>query len=179
MTAASEHGYVFHEKKGEINSLIVNGEIRQFLLLSKVDFSSDRKRMSVVMRDMDNNKLYLFCKGADSMILKRVSANCCFDLIEKTEEDLKAFSKEGLRTLAIAYKELDEEEFANWQVRYSEAQQEEYNALCEVDPREQLSKVRIHIIIMLLIYIARRRVRKGFDSPWSNSFGRSPSGRCS
>jgi len=126
-------------------TVIANGETRQFLLLTKIDFSSDRKRMSVVVRDMDSNKLYLFCKGADSMILKRVSADCEFDLIEKTEEDLKTFSKDGLRTLAIAYKELDDEEFANWQVRYSEAQQEEYNTLCDSDPQDKLAKVKIFL----------------------------------
>jgi len=138
VTAASEADYVFSDKKGEITSLYVNGKHLQFLLLNKIDFSSDRKRMSVVMRDLDSNKLYLFSKGADSMILKRIRRDTPFDLLDKTQEDLKKFSKEGLRTLAIGYKELDDEEFLDWQIRYTQAQQDEFNLTCDINSQSKL-----------------------------------------
>ena len=138
VTAASEANYVFADKKGEITSLKINGELRQFLLVNKIDFSSDRKRMSVIMRDMESNKLYLFCKGADSMIIKRIKKDTNLEFLEKTQEDLKTFSKEGLRTLAIGYKELDDEEFMDWQIKYTQAQQEEYNIMADMDPQAKL-----------------------------------------
>lgn len=36
------------------------------------EFDSTRKRMSVIVRD-PNNKLLLMCKGADSVIIERMS----------------------------------------------------------------------------------------------------------
>lgn len=121
--------------------LLINGEPREFLLVAKIDFNSDRKRMSVVMRDLETNQLFLFCKGADSIILKRVTPDTSPELFDKTKEDLKTFSKEGLRTLAVAYKELDEAIFNNWQKRYAEEQQEDFNELLEDDPKIKLKQV--------------------------------------
>ena len=37
-----------------------------------MDFTSDRKRMSVLIRDPADNKLKLLVKGADSIIIERL-----------------------------------------------------------------------------------------------------------
>ena len=37
---------------------------REYKLLNLLEFSSSRKRMSVIVRDEDD-KIYLLCKGAD------------------------------------------------------------------------------------------------------------------
>lgn len=44
----------------------------KFKLLHIFEFNSTRKRMSVVLRDNDG-KLKIICKGADSIILKRIN----------------------------------------------------------------------------------------------------------
>lgn len=36
------------------------------------EFTSDRKRMSVIVRDLDNKRIRVLTKGADSIILKRI-----------------------------------------------------------------------------------------------------------
>ena len=46
-----------------------NGAMRQFELLDVLEFTSDRKRMSVVVRDSLNGKIILVSKGADEAIL--------------------------------------------------------------------------------------------------------------
>ena len=37
--------------------------------LAELEFSSDRKRMSVVLRSHETNELWLYCKGADTVIM--------------------------------------------------------------------------------------------------------------
>ena len=82
-----------------------------YKLLNCLDYSSERKRMAVIIRAPDN-KIYLFAKGADSAIGERVTQNK--ELLDITGEHLIQFAKKGLRTLMIAYRELSEEEYFNF-----------------------------------------------------------------
>jgi magnesium-transporting ATPase (P-type) len=71
--------------------------------------------MSVVVRNPDG-KILVMCKGADSIILPllhKESKN-----VEKTIKTLEAFSKEGLRTLLIAEKEISEDQYNQWNLKY-------------------------------------------------------------
>jgi len=141
VSMAAEINYVFQEKRAQVFQLNLNGEIKEFTLISKIDFNSDRKRMSVIMKDNETNKLFVFCKGADSIMMKRLSnEDNHLETVEKTKADLHTFSTDGLRTLVIAYKELDEEKFNEWNARYSSAQLAEFNVLDAnaVDPAEKL-----------------------------------------
>ena len=79
-----------------------------YKLLNCLDYSSERKRMAVIVRTPEN-KIYLFAKGADSAIGERVTQNK--ELIDITGEHLIQFAKNGLRTLMVAYRELTEEEY--------------------------------------------------------------------
>lgn len=38
-------------------------KINKFQLLNVLEFDADRKRMSVIVRDMSNNQIILLCKG--------------------------------------------------------------------------------------------------------------------
>ena len=79
-----------------------------YKLLNCLDYSSERKRMAVIVR-APNNKIYLFAKGADSAIGERITQNK--ELIDITNNHLIKFAKHGLRTLMVAYRELSEEEY--------------------------------------------------------------------
>ena len=85
-----------------------NYEKITYKLLNCLDYSSERKRMAVIVR-APNNKIYLFAKGADSAIGERITQNK--ELLNVTGEHLIKFAKHGLRTLMIAYRELSEEEY--------------------------------------------------------------------
>jgi phospholipid-transporting ATPase len=52
----------------------INGVSQQFDILNVCEFNSTRKRMSTVVR-MPNGKVKLFTKGADTVILERLSKN--------------------------------------------------------------------------------------------------------
>lgn len=44
----------------------------EYEILRKMEFNSDRKRMSVLIRDSSDGKLKLLMKGADSIMLNRI-----------------------------------------------------------------------------------------------------------
>jgi magnesium-transporting ATPase (P-type) len=59
------------------------------------------------------------CKGADSIIEKRLRpGQSC---LEPTKAFLEDYAKEGLRTLLIAYKYVDETFYQNWNKKYQAA----------------------------------------------------------
>jgi phospholipid-translocating ATPase len=72
--------------------------------LNILEFTSARKRMSVIVEDAQGNYL-LFCKGADSIIEKRLNINASVHLAE-TKKHVDFFAEEGLRTLFLAKKRL-------------------------------------------------------------------------
>jgi len=48
------------------------GDERTYEVLRRMDFNSDRKRMSILVRDPQDNKIKLYIKGADSIIMDRL-----------------------------------------------------------------------------------------------------------
>ncbi|XP_072978047.1 probable phospholipid-transporting ATPase 4 [Typha angustifolia] len=92
---------------------------REFKILNLLEFSSKRKRMSVVVRD-ESGQLLLLCKGADSIIFERLSKNG--KMFESdTTKHLNEYGEAGLRTLALAYRVLQESEYAAWNAEFVKA----------------------------------------------------------
>lgn len=54
-------------------------------MLSILDFNNVRKRMSVILRR--NNRILLYCKGADNVIYDRLASNQV-DIKTRTQEHL-------------------------------------------------------------------------------------------
>lgn len=85
---------------------------REYNVLNLLEFNSTRKRMSVVVRDEDG-QIYVFCKGADSIIFERLS-KVGREFKEVTTEHLTSYGDAGLRTLALAYRKIDEAAYNEW-----------------------------------------------------------------
>nr|XP_033475500.1 phospholipid-transporting ATPase ID [Epinephelus lanceolatus] len=119
VTAARNFGFVFRSRTPDSVSIVEMGQQRSYELLAILDFNNVRKRMSVIVRSPDG-KLSLYCKGADTIIYERLHQSCS-KLMDVTTEHLNEFAGEGLRTLALAYKDLDEEYFNQWKQRHHEA----------------------------------------------------------
>lgn len=92
---------------------------RSYALLNILEFSSSRKRMSVIVKD-EEGKLLLLSKGADSVMFERL-ANSGRMFEEKTREHINEYADAGLRTLVLAYRELTEDEYANFNEKFMEA----------------------------------------------------------
>ncbi|XP_024908720.1 phospholipid-transporting ATPase ID-like isoform X2 [Cynoglossus semilaevis] len=119
VTAARNFGFVFRSRTPDSVSIVEMGQQCSYELLAILDFNNVRKRMSVIVRSPDG-KLSLYCKGADTIIYERLHQSCS-KLMDVTTEHLNEFAGEGLRTLALAYKDLDEGYFNEWKQRHHEA----------------------------------------------------------
>ncbi|EPS62728.1 hypothetical protein M569_12061, partial [Genlisea aurea] len=92
---------------------------REYKVLNLLDFTSKRKRMSIIVRDEDGEILVL-CKGADSIIFDRLAKNGKVYL-EETTRHLTEYGEAGLRTLALAYKKIDEAKYTSWNEEFMRA----------------------------------------------------------
>ncbi|KAI8815517.1 uncharacterized protein EV422DRAFT_502297 [Fimicolochytrium jonesii] len=92
-----------------------------FVQLALLDFTSDRKRMSVIVRYPNGGPIILYCKGADNIIIERLAGGQD-KAIDHADEALRHYSEQGLRTLVVAYRQLSEEEFENFRVALDEAE---------------------------------------------------------
>jgi magnesium-transporting ATPase (P-type) len=72
--------------------------------LVEFPFDSTRKRMSLVVRNLETKKCYLMTKGADSIMMPRLKLDTSFQ--KGIEQDLHKFAVEGLRTLVFSKKDL-------------------------------------------------------------------------
>ncbi|CAE5957763.1 unnamed protein product [Arabidopsis arenosa] len=125
LTAASEFGFVFFKRTQ--SSVYVHERLsssgqtieREYKVLNLLDFTSKRKRMSVVIRD-EEGQILLLCKGADSIIFERLAKNGKAYL-GPTTKHLNEYGEAGLRTLALSYRKLDEEEYSSWNAEFHKA----------------------------------------------------------
>lgn len=117
VSAAKAHGYTFVARLSQSITIEVHGRVEHHQLLEIIEFDSTRKRMSVVAKDPDG-KIRLYTKGADAVIFERLAPG---QSSEATEQHLHDFAVEGLRTLCLAYADLDRDWFEDWHMRYKEA----------------------------------------------------------
>ena len=64
--------------------------------------------MTLIVKHRD--QYILMCKGADSIMLPRVSS-AFKDAMPKINDDLLTFAKEGLRTLVVCQKIIDKQSY--------------------------------------------------------------------
>ncbi|XP_049278671.1 phospholipid-transporting ATPase IF isoform X2 [Anopheles funestus] len=96
---------------------IPDEEVVQYERLAVLEFTSDRKRMSIIVRDT-YGQIWLYTKGAESHVLPL----CAYSpLIETTQEHIDEFAKLGLRTLAVARRRLSEQEYRTFSDELIEA----------------------------------------------------------
>lgn len=62
----------FLERDSKIVKLVVDNQIESFEVLRVIDFTSDRKIMSVIVRDLKTQKVFNFMKGADTKMVAKM-----------------------------------------------------------------------------------------------------------
>ncbi len=82
---------------------------KEFKVLQSFEFNSDRKRMSILLRDGQDLKLYV--KGADNIILDRLNKDVDHPFLDSVNFKLDQFSKGGYRTLVYAMRIVTEDEY--------------------------------------------------------------------
>ncbi|OWM75840.1 hypothetical protein CDL15_Pgr009484 [Punica granatum] len=121
--AARKLGFEFYKRTQTSISLHeldpASGQKVERQLLDVLEFNSSRKRMSVIVRD-EEGKLLIFSKGADSVMFERL-AKSGREFEEDTRVHVHGYADAGLRTLILACRELDEEEYRNFSKKLNEA----------------------------------------------------------
>lgn len=95
VSAARDLGFVFLGRDKDLIYVSLLGEFETIAVLNVLEFSSDRKRMSTIVR-RNNGKLVLLCKGADNVIYERLSPESADSKIARdTQRHLELFAEDG------------------------------------------------------------------------------------
>lgn len=106
---AAEVGAKFVARVPDRSSVIeIAGEEINFEYLATVDFDSDRKRMSVILRD-PHGQVIVHTKGADT-VMRSLFADSEASVAETIQEEVDGWAEQGLRTLLCGYRVVPEEE---------------------------------------------------------------------
>jgi phospholipid-translocating ATPase len=76
------------------------GEQKKYDLLHTLDFDSNRKRMSVIVRSIETGQLIVFSKGAEDSIFSK----CKTGDTNECDKIISEFARHGWRTLALGIK---------------------------------------------------------------------------
>uniref|UniRef100_A0A4W3IDJ1 Phospholipid-transporting ATPase n=1 Tax=Callorhinchus milii TaxID=7868 RepID=A0A4W3IDJ1_CALMI len=91
------------------------GQILPFIILQVFPFTSESKRMGIIVRDDSSGEITFYMKGADVAMSSIVQYN------DWLEEECGNMAREGLRTLVVAKKSLTEEQYQDFENRYNQA----------------------------------------------------------
>jgi phospholipid-translocating ATPase len=102
----------------DLNSIqlqLKNGITKSFEIIHLFPFTSESKRMGIIVRDETTDEISLIMKGADTVMSQMVLYNDWLD------EECSNMAREGLRTLVVAKKILTPEQLADFNRQYKEA----------------------------------------------------------
>ncbi|XP_028819924.1 putative phospholipid-transporting ATPase IIB isoform X3 [Denticeps clupeoides] len=92
-----------------------SGQILTYFILQIFPFTSESKRMGIIVREEATGSITLYMKGADVAMASIVQYN------DWLEEECGNMAREGLRTLVVAKKSLSEEQYQDFESRYNQA----------------------------------------------------------
>uniref|UniRef100_A0A8C6ZKS8 Phospholipid-transporting ATPase n=1 Tax=Nothoprocta perdicaria TaxID=30464 RepID=A0A8C6ZKS8_NOTPE len=119
------------------------GQEERYELLNVLEFTSSRKRMSVIVRT-PTGKLRLYCKGADTVIYDRLAESSKYK--EITLKHLEQFATEGLRTLCFAVAEISEGDYREWLDVYHRASTAIQNRALKLEESYELIEKNLQLL---------------------------------
>ncbi|KRX07251.1 P-type ATPase, cytoplasmic domain N [Pseudocohnilembus persalinus] len=92
--------------------------LENYQILNCFPFSSETKRMGILVRHLESNRLIFYLKGADSIMVNKVK-----NVYKSTiNDECDNLAREGLRTLVITQKPISEQFYQQWLKNYKKAQ---------------------------------------------------------
>ncbi|EFX85164.1 hypothetical protein DAPPUDRAFT_314296 [Daphnia pulex] len=89
--------------------------LMRFTVLQIFPFTSETKRMGIIVRDDQSGEIVFYMKGADTVMNRIVLYN------DWLEEECGNMAREGLRTLVVAKRPLTDEQYSEFDTRYQAA----------------------------------------------------------
>jgi phospholipid-transporting ATPase len=109
---SADMGFIFWERTDGKVKIKHQGLVKEWDLLAEIPYNSTRKRMSVIVREPDElRRILLLSKGADTVMIPLISKS---EDIGTLENHLHKFALEGLRTLVMGQRVLEENEYNEW-----------------------------------------------------------------
>ncbi|XP_015200795.1 probable phospholipid-transporting ATPase IA isoform X2 [Lepisosteus oculatus] len=141
--AAKTLGFVFSARTPDSVIIEISGQEEKYELLNVLEFTSNRKRMSVIVRTPSGN-IRLYCKGADTVIYDRLADNSRYKVI--TLKHLKQFATEGLRTLCYAVADISESSYQEWIKLYHRASTALQNRVLKLEESYELIEKNLQLL---------------------------------
>lgn len=146
VNVASDLNYRFSKRSAGSITIDVYGKPIEIEVFAVIEFTSARKRMSIMALLPDDN-YYIFCKGADSTILERLEAGLeDTDSVKNSLKGLEQFASSGLRTLCFAYRKLDKDFALEWLDKWHEALETVTDRQEKIDSVAKLIEVDMQFI---------------------------------
>ncbi|KAK7867266.1 hypothetical protein R5R35_000250 [Gryllus longicercus] len=92
-----------------------SGQLLTYSILQIFPFTSETKRMGIIVKENHSGEITFYLKGADVVMSGIVQYN------DWLEEECGNMAREGLRTLVVAKKALSEEQYLDFEARYNAA----------------------------------------------------------
>ncbi|CCE83184.1 Piso0_003756 [Millerozyma farinosa CBS 7064] len=110
-------GLKLHKRDRHSLSLMhmATNQVLEFKILYMFPFSSDTKRMGIIVKDVSRNEVWFMQKGADTVMTSIVNSNDWLD------EETSNMAREGLRTLVVGRKRLTASILKEFEAKYQEA----------------------------------------------------------
>jgi len=103
-----------------------------YKILLDFPFSSENRRMGIILKHVNTKRIIFLMKGAESIICQKVSEQNSY----KIKEAAETLSLEGLRVLAFTQKLLTEHQYIQWRRQY------DFASIAENDREQQKMRVR-------------------------------------
>ena len=87
-----------------------SGQFKNYSILQLFPFSSETKRMGIIVKEEETGEITFYMKGADVVMTTIVKFN------DWLEEETGNMAREGLRTLVVGKKTLTEEQYQDFEV---------------------------------------------------------------
>ncbi|EGR30477.1 p-type ATPase, putative [Ichthyophthirius multifiliis] len=117
--AAAKYNFKFLKRTSNQIFIKVGGEVLTYKLLQKIDFTSERKRMSIIIQGINDDKIIIYTKGADSFLMQNLSNFTSQEQIQIVQQSLQKYSQKGLRTLCLGKKEIPQKVYEDWLQQYN------------------------------------------------------------
>jgi phospholipid-translocating ATPase len=99
------------------------GNEEEYDILGNFPFSSETKRMGIIVRHRESNKIIFYLKGAETVMMPKVRPNQRDSLRESCEN----LAMDGLRTLVISQKLITERQYLEFNEELLKAKAQLFN----------------------------------------------------
>ena len=109
-------------KRSQTQIQIINGDGKEenYEILANFPFSSETKRMGILLKNIETQRIIFYLKGAEVVMESKVQENSRAFLRETCEN----LASTGLRTLVISQKYVSPPDYESWVTKYENAKTE-------------------------------------------------------